>query len=171
MASFLKLASAVVSRINYVLINAGNFILCLLTLAVTVDVIMRYGFDSPLTGVNQISEYGMVWLCFLGVGWVLTKRQHVSLTFLEAYFATRSKRSERRLYLVIDLVCLCYTIPLLWLSIKEFVLDFSDGVVLTGELGGVPAYFPHFCIPLGFLFLSIQLIINVIGSILGVEAE
>ena len=169
MNNLLNLSSAIVRRINYALVNVANFMLAVLTLSVTADVIMRYGFNFSLLGVKQISEYGMVWLCFLGVGWVLTNRQHVAITLLESYFFSKTKSRKRKLYLFIDLICLFYTILLLWLSVKEVWVEYWQGTILTGELGGVVAYLPHFCIPIGFLSLSIILILNIASNILGIE--
>lgn len=169
MDNTLNLTFAFVRRINRALIGVANFILSVLTLGVALDVIMRYVFNSPLTGVKQIGEYAMVWLCFLSLGWVLIGRQHVSITLLETWFLGSTKSRKRRLYLFIDLICLFYSIPLLCLSVKEIWVEYWQGTVLTGELGGVVAYLPHFCIPIGFLSLSIILILNIVTSILGRE--
>lgn len=171
MNNVLNLSSSIVRRINYVLINISNVILALLTLAVTADVIMRYVFSSPLLGVKQISEYAMVWLCFLSVGWVLRVRQHVAISLLENWIFSKTKSRKKKYYLFIDLICLFYTLPLLWLSMKEVWIEYTKRTILTGELGGVAAYLAHFCIPLGFLFLSLQLIINIAANILEIDFE
>lgn len=171
MNNLLNSSSTILRRINYALMNVANFMLALLALGVTADVIMRYVFGSPLSGVKQITEYVMVWFCFLAVGWVLTNRQHVAITLLESYFFSKTKNRKRKLYLFIDLTCLFYTIPLLCLSGKEIWIEYFGGIVLTGELGGVVAYIPHFCIPLGFLLLFLQLIINIAANILEIDFE
>ena len=168
-SNLLNLTSAFIRRVNYALIGVANFIIAALALGVTVDVVMRYIFNSPLTGVKQIGEYAMVWLCFLSVGWVLICGQHVSITLLETWLLGRTKRSKKRLYLFIDIICLFYSIPLLCLSGKEVWIEYWEGTVLTGELGGVVAYLPHFCIPIGFLSISIILILRIVTSILGIE--
>lgn len=166
MSNLFSLSAAIVRRINLALMNVANIIISMLTVGVTVEVIMRYALNSPILGVKQISEYAMVWICFLGVGWVLTNKQHVAITLLETYFFGKTKSRKRKLDAFIDLICLFYTISLLWLSSKEIWLEYWEGAVLTGELGGVRAYIPHFCIFLGFLFLSIQLIINIASNFL-----
>lgn len=158
-----------VKRVNYLLINVACVMLAVLALAVTADVIMRYVFNDPLTGVKQISEYALVGFCFLSVGWVLITRQHVAITLLEGMAFRRSKTKKKKLRLVIDFVCLFYVLPLLWLSVKEVWGEFWENIVLTGELGGAPAYLAHFCIPLGFLSLSIVLILNITANIMGIE--
>jgi TRAP-type C4-dicarboxylate transport system permease small subunit len=143
-------------------------ILILVTLGTALDVVMRYFFNSPILGVKQLSEYAMVWLCFLGAGWVLTQRGHVAITLLEEKLFHKTKAQAKKYFLFIDLMCLCYTLPLLWLTGKETWVAFRRGLVLSGELGAVPEALMYFWVCVGFYCLSAQLIINIAENILGV---
>jgi TRAP-type C4-dicarboxylate transport system permease small subunit len=169
MDNLLYSTSAFVRRINHAMVIIGNFFVLVLAIVVTLDVIMRYLLGAPLTGVKQMAEYALVWFCFLALGWVLIGRQHVSITLIETFFVGKSKSGKRRLSILIDLICLFYTIPLLCLSAKEVWVEYWQGAILTGEIGGIAAYLPHLCIPIGFLSVSIILVLNVVASILRIE--
>lgn len=169
MDNFLTLTYRMIRLINGKMLIAANYMLGLLTIAVALDVIMRYVFNSPLTGVKQFAEYALVWFCFLSVGWVLIEKKHVAITYLEQAMCSKSKMRERRFSVFIDLMCLCYTLPLLWLSGKTVWVEFWQRTVISGEAGGVPTFAAYFCIPIGFLSLSIILILNIASNILGIE--
>ena len=169
MHNFVNSSCKIVKRINGGILGAANYILGLLTIAVALDVVMRYVFNSPLTGVKQFAEYALVWLCFLSIGWVLIEKKHVTITFLEQTICSKSKARQKKFSIFIDLMCLFYTVPLLWLSGKTVWIDFLERSVISGEAGGFPTFLAYLCIPIGFLSLSIILILNIVTSILGRE--
>lgn len=170
MRKLVMLGSLIVRRINYVLMCVATCLLIAVTLATVTDVIMRYFFDSPIVGMNQLCEYSMVWLCFLGTGWVLTIKGHVAITLLEGILFHKSKVPAKWYLVFVDIACLCYTLPLLYLTGRETWVSFRDGIVLSGELGGVPEGILYFWVCVGFFCLSAQLIVNILGNILGMES-
>ncbi len=169
MQKLIIVSSAIIRRTNYTLMTIATYVLIVVTAGTAIDVIMRYFFNSPIVGVKQLSEYSLVWLCFLGTGWVLTKRGHVAVTLLEEILFHKTKNQAKRYLLFVDIICLCYTLPLLWLTGKETWVTFREGLVLTGELGGVPEALMYFWVFIGFYCLSAQLIVNIASNILGVE--
>jgi C4-dicarboxylate transporter DctQ subunit len=168
MHNFLIGSYTIVKRINGAMLLAANYLLALLTIAVALDVVMRYVFNSPLTGVKQFAEYTLVWLCFLSVGWVLIEKKHVAITYLEQSVCSKSKVRERRFSVFINVMCLCYTVPLLCLSGRSVWIDFWERTVISGEAGGFPTFLAMLCIPIGFLSLTLM---NVATIVLGIEHE
>jgi C4-dicarboxylate transporter, DctQ subunit len=171
MHNFLIRVYTIVKRINEVMLLVSNYMLALLTLAVALDVVMRYVFNSPITGVKQFAEYTLVWLCFLSVGWVLIEKKHVAITYLEQAVCSTSKLRERRFSVFINVMCLCYTLPLLWLSGKSVWFEFWAGTVESGEAGAFPTFLAYLCIPVGFLSLSVILILNTAMRIMRIEEQ
>jgi TRAP-type C4-dicarboxylate transport system permease small subunit len=162
------LSAAIVRRMNRVLIVASAAVLTIVMFGVAVDTVMRYFFDAPITGVKQLGEYALVFICFLGIGWVLTVREHIAITFAENWFI-RTESSTRKYSLFKDIMCLGYSLPLLWLTAKELWLSYDKWWLLTGELIGVPEFSVIWVIPIGFLAISIQLVVNIIANILGIK--
>ena len=60
----------------------GTGILVFITLAVCAEVLLRYGFNSPIAWVVEISEYALLWMTFLGSSWVLRNGGHVRVDIL-----------------------------------------------------------------------------------------
>jgi len=169
MHNLLIVSYKIIYRINNKMLIAANYMLGLLTLAVALDVIMRYIFNSPIEGVKQFGEYTLVWFCFLSVGWVLIEKRHVAITYLGQTFFSKNKILERRFSVFLNLLGLCYTLPLLWLTGKTVWIEFLEKSVISGETGGFPTFLAYLCIPIGFLSLSIILMLKIITSILGIE--
>lgn len=57
-------------------------VLAFITLAICAEVVMRYGFNRPLTWVVEVSEYALLWMTFLGTSWVLRQGGHVRVDIL-----------------------------------------------------------------------------------------
>ena len=167
--NFVITSYRVVRQINFVMLNAAIGLLTLLTIAVALDVVMRYVFSSPLTGVKQFAEYALVWLCFLSAGWVLIQRKHVAITYLEHSLFMSSKVREKGFSIFIDSMCLLYTAPLLWLSIRTVWIEFMEKTVISGEAGGFPTFLAELCIPVGFLCLTLILLLRIVATIFGME--
>jgi TRAP-type C4-dicarboxylate transport system permease small subunit len=65
----------------------GAAIFAFITLAICVEVLMRYGFNRPLTWVVEVSEYALLWMTFLGTAWVLRQGGHVRVDILMQFFS------------------------------------------------------------------------------------
>jgi TRAP-type C4-dicarboxylate transport system permease small subunit len=62
----------IIARISYVMSIIGASCLILMTLVVTADVILRYFFNRPIKGANEIIEFAMIVLVF----WALANTQY-----------------------------------------------------------------------------------------------
>lgn len=78
-------------RILAICENAGaagaTLLFVAMTLAICTDVLLRYGFNSPIPGVDEISEYLLLWITFLGSAWVLRYGGHVRVDILLQYLS------------------------------------------------------------------------------------
>jgi C4-dicarboxylate transporter DctQ subunit len=166
---FVVTSYKVVRQVSAVMLNVSMGFLAVLTIAVALDVLMRYLLNSPLTGVKQFAEYALVWLCFLSAGWVLIQRKHVAISYLEYSFFRSSKARERHFSVFIDLTCLLYTGPLLLLSARSVWIEFIERTVISGEAGGFPTFLAELCIPVGFLCLTLILLSRIVSTLLGME--
>lgn len=60
----------------------GTGIFVFITLAVCAEVLLRYGFNSPIAWVVEVSEYALLWITFLGASWALRNGGHVRVDIL-----------------------------------------------------------------------------------------
>ena len=70
----------------------GSAIFAFITLAICAEVLMRYGFNRPLTWVVEVSEYALLWMTFLGTSWVLRQDGHVRVDILMQFFSPGALR-------------------------------------------------------------------------------
>src|SRR5262245_35068262 len=63
-----------------------------MTLAICAEVLLRYGFNSPIRWVVEISEYALLWITFLGAAWVLRNGGHVRVDILLQYLSPAALR-------------------------------------------------------------------------------
>jgi TRAP-type C4-dicarboxylate transport system permease small subunit len=63
-----------------------------MTLAICAEVLLRYGFNSPIRWVVELSEYALLWITFLGAAWVLRNGGHVRVDILLQYLSPAALR-------------------------------------------------------------------------------
>jgi TRAP-type C4-dicarboxylate transport system permease small subunit len=63
-----------------------------ITLAIAAEVLLRYGFNSPIAWVVELSEYALLWITFLGASWVLRHGGHVRVDILLQYLSPAALR-------------------------------------------------------------------------------
>jgi C4-dicarboxylate transporter DctQ subunit len=139
-------------RVNGVMAACGMAVLGFILLAVCWEVITRYFLGKGTIWVEEIGEYSMLFMTFLGAAWLLTKDGHVEMDIVVARFPQRTQLLIRAVMSWVGAaICL--------------VMTYSGGDVAFDHLArGLhqptpvePPDFPLFAvIPLGFLFLSIQ---------------
>lgn len=70
----------------------GCAIFAFITLTICAEVLLRYGFNRPITWVVEISEYALLWITFLGTSWVLRQGGHVRVDILLQYLSPSALR-------------------------------------------------------------------------------
>lgn len=70
----------------------ATLIFVFITLAICAEVLLRYGFNSPISWVVEISEYSLLWITFLGASWVLRHGGHVRVDIALQYMSPAALR-------------------------------------------------------------------------------
>ena len=63
-----------------------------MTASICAEVLLRYGFNSPISWVVELSEYSLLWITFLGGSWVLRNGGHVRVDILLQYLSPAALR-------------------------------------------------------------------------------
>ncbi len=127
-------------------------IIILVMLVVCVNVIMRYVFNRPIAGAEEITEYLLLFITFIGTAWLLREGGHVRVDIL----LNRVKPlTQARLSVVSSLIGVFICAVLTWYGFQVTWVNFQQN-----------AYFPSLLefpkapilviIPLGSLLLLIQ---------------
>lgn len=139
-------------RIEGALAAVAIILLVVVTLSVCLEVVMRYGFNSPLIWVVEIGEYALLYITFLGTAWALRNGGHVRVDIILGLFSQRMRRIfgviSSSLGIIISLVLTIGGIYVTWdkfasSAYKPTVVEFPTWIVVI-------------VIPIGSLFLGIR---------------
>jgi C4-dicarboxylate transporter DctM subunit len=131
----------------------GGGLILVTALFTTYEVVMRYFFQSPTTWVMEISIYVILASTFLSLAYVLREKAHVKVDFVTNHL---SGKTAVVLEIFTSLLAILYCLILFYEGGKMALTSYSRGEVSPTVLN-VPIYIPQAFIPLGALFLTIQL--------------
>jgi len=127
-------------------------ILVVMALSITLDVLLRFTFNSPLKWVFEATEYSLLIMTFLAATWVLQKDQHVKLDLVLVAFGEKNRaRINGFTALVMASVCLVSA----WSSGAFTLYLYQNGITIT-KYYTIPQFTIFIFIPMGFVLLFIQ---------------
>ena len=150
-----------------ILAGVAMVILSLIIFSVCLEIIMRYFLNRPLVWVVELTEYGLLYVSFLGAAWLLRQGGHVQVDILVDIL---NERWRRRCAVISAAMGLAVSGILTVFGViatadhlargiyKPTVLEFPTGVVLIA-------------VPLGSFFLSVRFLILMLGHVLGLEHD
>jgi TRAP-type C4-dicarboxylate transport system permease small subunit len=150
-----------------ILAAAAMVILSLIIFSVCLEIIMRYFLNRPLVWVVELTEYGLLYVSFLGAAWLLRQGGHVQVDILVDIL---NERWRKRCAVISAAMGLAVSGILTVFGViatadhlvrgvyKPTVLEFPTGVVLIA-------------VPLGSFFLSVRFLILLLGLVLGLEHD
>jgi C4-dicarboxylate transporter, DctQ subunit len=131
-------------------VAAALFLFC--TFSICYSILTRSLSVSSPVWVVQFNEYAMLWMTFLGTGYILMKNRHASIQIVTSLFGERGKRILGQIHNLMGmLLCLvlCYFTGLsTWDHIARKVIDV--------QAVDVPKGYIILIIPAGFLILLFQ---------------
>ncbi len=126
---------------------------CIMTVLVFFQVVMRYVFSAPVSWSDEIAVYAMLWSVYLSTSWAVRERAHIRVMNLIHMFPGKL---ETAAMIFSDLIWFSFSVFLTWQSI---VLDYSlwqlpfDSPVL-----GIAQKWPYLCLVFGFGLMTVRLI-------------
>jgi len=141
-------------RVLEIMANAGMVILFRMMIAVCWEVFSRYLLGRGTLWVIELSEYGLLFMTFLGTAWVLRNEGHVEMDIVIAALQPKTRRSLR---LVTSIACAIVCLSLAW-SGADVALDYFQRDLHRPTLME-PLASPIFAImPIGFFLLFVQFV-------------
>lgn len=113
-------------------------LLAMLASIVMINVVLRYGFQTSILSVDELSRYLFVWLTFTGAIVAFMENRHVSVTFVLEKF---SRKIQRRAAIVAHLIILLSCMMVLVGGWQKTLQDWHDHSPILG-------------IPLGLLYAA-----------------
>jgi TRAP-type C4-dicarboxylate transport system permease small subunit len=119
---------------------------------VFVNVIARYALNFSIIWAEEVSQYLMIWIAFLGAGLALREGRHVALELLHDALPGSLGRKVRMAIATVVLVFLA-AVTILGFQFALFVWN-QETPVLNISLG-----IPSLAIPIGSLLFAVHLVL------------
>lgn len=149
--------SHAMNRLTLAASDIAGLALLVMTLMVTMDVVLRYGFNAPTKWVNEFSGYLMVVLIFLGLSYALKENAHIRVDFLVVRLP---RRIQDWMKVIASTLLLVYTMILFYLNWHFFVESFAFQTTSRTSMD-VIVWPAQLFMPLGLAILGLLLICNI----------
>ncbi|WP_158232465.1 TRAP transporter small permease [Sporosarcina sp. P13] len=148
------------SIINF-MATLGRIVIIVISLLIIVDIVSLKFFSYQFSWILEVSEYLLVLLTFLGVAWLLREDGHIKLDLL---LNRLSEKNRTRMEIVNS--CIGAIISLI-ITVYGFLTTWNLHLrdIKTETILEIPRSLLIIVIPIGFLFVFIQFIRNLLSAI------
>ncbi|MFD1708758.1 TRAP transporter small permease [Siminovitchia sediminis] len=146
--------SNILNRVEDVLFYIGGVLVIFSMLSITMEVIFRLTSGSSLIWVNEINEYILLYVPFLGAAWLIRENGHVVIDLIEGKLSKTFNRVNYILIALIGmLICLAFSWYGLQTVIDSYVRDMRSISVLQ-----IPQVYVYAIIPIGGFVMLLEFI-------------
>jgi TRAP-type C4-dicarboxylate transport system permease small subunit len=142
------------------LAHVGALALFVMMCLTTADVIGRYLFNRPITGVFEVTEYLVLILIFSFIGYTQSKKGHVAVDLL---LVKLPRRIRTFIEIVNHLICLLLMGLITWMGVQK-ALELKEVGEASPNLQ-IPAYPFVFFLVLGCAVMCIELVRDILELI------
>ncbi len=142
-------AEAAFVRGNEVVVVLMGAVMVVLVVA---NVFCRYVLGFSVIWAEEVSQYLMVWIAFLGAGLALRQGRHVAVEMLQDWLPTAPRRNLRWGVLIAVFAFLVTTL-VLGLDFAWFARGMETPVL------NIPLALPYLAVPIGALLAAIHLLL------------
>jgi len=120
--------------------------MAVMVLLVFMNVVSRYIFNHSIIWAEEVSQYLMVWVAFLGAGLALRQGRHVAVEMLQDRLPPTARRMTRHLVALL-LIVFMGILTVLGFRFAHFAWDQETPVL------NIPQGIPYLAVPIGALLL------------------
>jgi TRAP-type C4-dicarboxylate transport system permease small subunit len=133
-------------RLEHAFVRANQALIIALmgsmALLVFVNVVTRYLFNHSIIWVEELTQYEMIWIAYLGAGLALREGRHVAVDTLQDVLPALPRRILRTL-IALAMAAFLLVLTVLGLQIVAFTWNQETPVL------NVPTGAPYLAIPIG----------------------
>ena len=142
--------------------GVGAICILILFLLMFGDIAGRFLFNKPIQGTAEISEYLLVSIAFLSLGYGQLKGVHISM---EAVFVIFPKKVRMVLTIFVSIVVICF-FSIMCVQIGERAhLDWVNKVLLPSTSVRLPVWYTSFIAATGCGVLVISLLVQLMKNV------
>ena len=139
---------------GFVAANQWLVILMMGTMALLVfaNVVSRYVFNVSIIWVEELTQYQMIWITYLGAGLALREGRHVAVEVLQDQLPPALRRYVRW-FVAFAMLAFLVTLAVLGLRIAQFTWNQETPVL------NIPTGIPYLGIPIGAAVMALHLVL------------
>jgi len=138
----------------------GVFFLAMMMITISVDVILRYFFNSPIDGSLEIIQFILVLTILLAIPYTTVKRQHVAIDIVTSKLSKKARTRLDSLMVFISLI-LCSLV--VWRSLQYAGLKHRTGEIST--VLSIPLAPLVYVVAFGFALVACVLIVQLLRHV------
>ena len=163
-----RLAHAI-DKISSVAGEASSWLVFLLVLITTTDVIMRYFFSAGSVALQELEWHLYAANFIIAAGWTMKNDQHVRIDLFYQHFGPKTKAAVNLIGAII--FCIPFCLIVIWAA-WPFLMNAWEVRESSPNPGGLPArYILKAFIHLGFGLILLQSISEVVKSFLTIAGD
>ncbi|MCF8094662.1 MAG: TRAP transporter small permease [Desulfobacteraceae bacterium] len=134
----------------------AGLLLLAITLLITYSVILRYLMIPPPIWILQYTEYGLLWITFLGAAWLLRLHGHIRIDTILGFFPGK----VQSILEIFNDVLGCAVALIISYFGTVFTIDLFERGIMDVKATSTPKFLIFLIIPLGGATLCLQFIRN-----------
>jgi len=152
-----RLFSLATSRLVLTAGDIAGVGVLLMSLAITMDVFLRYVFNAPTKWVNEASSYMLLVVVFLGLAYALREKAHIRIDFIVIRLP---RRVQDWLQVISSIAFLIFTVILCYFTWNIFLTTVRFATT-SRSIWDIPLAPWQVFLPLGLAIISLLLILNI----------
>ena len=157
----LGLVQSAVNWLNGVLAVGAAIAIATAGCVLTWEVAGRYFFATASDWQDELSVFLLVGATFASAAWIQARRGHVAIDALAAILPPGIDRVRR---VLADVLSCAFVMFFAWKS-GTLLMEAVAGGETTPSAWGPPLWIPYGCMTAGMTLLSVQLVLQILGSV------
>lgn len=139
----------------------ASFLLACAVILMSVQVILRFGFNAPQAWAEEVDRYLFIWSVYLGAGVALIKGTHIRVTFFSDIFGERGEAISQWLARIVGLAAFSFT------AYYGYYLVWVNRNAEFYTIPGVPQILFYLAAPVGLTIMSLYLVWRIFTDLRG----
>ena len=151
---------SVLDALNSIMAVLSSLAIAGAGIVLTWEVAGRYFFSIPSDWQDELSTFLLIGATFASAAWIQARRGHVAIDALTHILPPGIDHVRR---VLADLLSFLFVAFFAWKSVTLLLEALADGQT-TPSAWGPPLWIPYGCMAIGMILLSLQLLLQVLGS-------
>jgi len=149
-----------ISAFDKKLAELSGWIIVLMMLSISYDVIMRYFFKAPTTWSFEVSRYMLIMVVFLGGGWALPADGHVSVDIV----TDKLSRKKQKAFIIVSTIISAGYLLTFFIQSVAFTHDAWANGVRSTEYLAWPLWPIRFFLVIGSGMLFLECVLKIMRT-------